>query len=77
MNDALCKVTENKEDVFFPERGASTRKAKVLCRMCSHIEECLAYSLVEQPEFGIWGGLAENERRNIIRKSSLVVSYKK
>ena len=77
MNDALCKITKNKEDVFFPERGASSRKAKVLCRMCSHIEECLVYSLKKKPEYGIWGGLAENERRNLIQKSSLVVSYRK
>ena len=63
MNDALCKIQENKDDLFFPERGASTRKAKVLCRMCPSIEECLSYSINFHQEFGVWGGLSELNRK--------------
>ena len=29
-------------DLFFPERGASTREAKEVCRGCVVREECLA-----------------------------------
>ena len=54
-------------DLFFPERGASTREAKEVCRGCVVREECLEYALVNAEKFGIWGGLSERERRRIRR----------
>ena len=50
-------------DLFFPERGASTREAKSVCRACVVREDCLEYALVNGEKFGIWGGLSERERR--------------
>ena len=32
-------------DLFFPERGASTREAKEVCRACIVRVECLEYAL--------------------------------
>src|SRR5690606_4113979 len=32
-------------DLFFPERGASTREAKEVCRGCVVREECLEFAL--------------------------------
>ena len=32
-------------DLFFPERGASTREAKEVCRGCVVREDCLEYAL--------------------------------
>ena len=55
-------------DLFFPERGASTREAKEVCRGCVVREECLEYSIVNVEKFGIWGGLSERERRRIRRR---------
>src|SRR3954454_5744361 len=55
-------------DLFFPERGASTREAKSVCRGCVVREECLEYALVTGEKFGIWGGLSERERRRIRRQ---------
>lgn len=55
-------------DLFFPERGASTREAKEVCRGCPVREECLEFSLQNSEKFGIWGGLSERERRRIRRQ---------
>ena len=55
-------------DLFFPERGASTREAKEVCRGCVVREECLEYALANGEKFGIWGGLSERERRRIRRQ---------
>jgi WhiB family redox-sensing transcriptional regulator len=54
-------------DLFFPERGASTREAKEVCRGCVVRNECLEYALVNGEKFGIWGGLSERERRRLRR----------
>lgn len=58
-------------DLFFPERGASTREAKEVCRGCVVREECLDYALANGEKFGIWGGFSEKERRTIRRQRAL------
>ena len=54
-------------DLFFPERGASTREAKEVCRGCVVREDCLEYALANGEKFGIWGGMSERERRRVRR----------
>ena len=49
-------------DLFFPERGASTREAKAVCRGCEVRVDCLEYALANGEKFGIWGGMSERER---------------
>jgi WhiB family redox-sensing transcriptional regulator len=58
-------------DLFFPERGASTREAKEVCRGCIVREDCLEYALANGEKFGIWGGMSERERRRIRRQRSI------
>ena len=58
-------------DLFFPERGASTREAKEVCRGCVVREECLEFALANGEKFGIWGGMSERERRRIRRQRAL------
>ena len=67
---ALCLGANN--DMFFPERGASTKEAKEVCRNCPVREECLEYALINAEKFGIWGGLSERERRRLRRQRALV-----
>lgn len=55
-------------DLFFPERGASTRTAKSICRACAVQEACLEFAITNGEKFGIWGGLSERERRKIRRE---------
>ncbi len=58
-------------DLFFPERGASTKEAKAVCRGCVVKEDCLEYALANGEKFGIWGGMSERERRRIRRARAL------
>ena len=68
-NQANCMGVD--PDLFFPERGASTREAKEVCRGCVVQQECLEYALANSEKFGIWGGLSERERRRIRRRRTL------
>ena len=54
-------------ELFFPERGASTREAKEVCRGCVVREDCLEYAIANGEKFGIWGGMSERERRRVRR----------
>jgi WhiB family redox-sensing transcriptional regulator len=58
-------------DLFFPERGASTKEAKEVCRGCIVREDCLEYALSHGEKFGIWGGMSERERRRLRRQRAL------
>lgn len=54
-------------DLFFPERGASTRKAKAICNACEVKGQCLDFAIINGEKFGIWGGMSERERRRVRR----------
>jgi len=54
-------------DLFFPERGSSTREAKEVCSNCVVKHECLEFALRNGEKFGIWGGMSERERRRLRR----------
>jgi len=58
-------------DLFFPERGASTKEAKEVCRGCVVREDCLEYALDHGEKFGIWGAMSERERRRLRRQRAL------
>ena len=58
-------------DLFFPERGASSKEANGVCQGCVVREDCLEYALANGEKFGIWGGLSERERRRIRRQRAL------
>jgi len=56
---------------LLPERGASTREAKEVCRGCVAREDCLEYALDNGEKFGIWGGMSERERRRLRRARAI------
>ena len=60
---ALCAQTD--PEIFFPEKGGSTREAKRICLGCEVRSECLEYAMDKDERFGIWGGLSERERRRL------------
>jgi WhiB family redox-sensing transcriptional regulator len=64
-------------DLFFPERGASTRTAKGICRECSVKNECLEFAIVSSEKFGIWGGMSERERRKIRRQRAVAAERRR
>jgi WhiB family redox-sensing transcriptional regulator len=71
QDDANCLGVD--PDLFVPERGASTREAKEVCRGCVVREDCLEFALRNGEKFGIWGGLSERERRRIRRQRAQAV----
>jgi WhiB family redox-sensing transcriptional regulator len=60
--------------MFFPptaserkeEREARELKAKSICAGCSVQRDCLDYALDIREPHGIWGGLNEHERRELL-----------
>jgi WhiB family transcriptional regulator, redox-sensing transcriptional regulator len=65
MAGALCAQAD--PEAWFPEKGESTRLAKVICRRCPVKAPCLEYALARNERFGVWGGLSERERRELAR----------
>lgn len=65
QDNANCRGAN--ADLFFPERGASTRAAKAICRECQVRVECLEFAISTGEKFGIWGGMSERERRRVRR----------
>jgi WhiB family redox-sensing transcriptional regulator len=63
MADALC--AEVGPEIFFPEKGGSTRDAKRVCAACDVRQQCLEYALRRDEHFGIWGGVSERDRRKM------------
>ena len=66
MRDANCAGTKT-PDWWFPEKGGNTAvketvRALAICEACAVKPECLAFAL-EGKEYGIWGGLTEQERK--------------
>jgi WhiB family transcriptional regulator, redox-sensing transcriptional regulator len=61
MERALCAQVGS--EMFFPDKGGSTRDAKRVCANCDVEAQCLAYALRNDERFGIWGGRSERERR--------------
>jgi WhiB family redox-sensing transcriptional regulator len=50
-------------EVFFPGRGESAEPARRICAECPVRQPCLDYALSHGITHGIWGGLAERDRR--------------
>jgi WhiB family redox-sensing transcriptional regulator len=43
--------------------------AKLICRGCPVSATCLSWALASGQEAGIWGGLTEDQRRRLHRRS--------
>jgi WhiB family redox-sensing transcriptional regulator len=54
-----------------PEKDLREGIAKAVCRRCIAIDKCLSRSLEHGETYGIWGGLNELERRQILRRRAI------
>lgn len=67
-----CRGTES-EIFYHPdgERGRARverdRRAKEICDRCPVIAECAAHALRSGETYGVWGGMTEAERQEILR----------
>jgi WhiB family redox-sensing transcriptional regulator len=71
ITGAAC-IGEDPE-LFFPMGPptlvtAQTARAKAVCVACPVRDECLEWSLVTAQDAGVWGGLDEDERRELRRR---------
>ena len=71
---AACRDTD--PDALFVQ-GAEQNRAKVVCQACPVRTECLADSLDNRIEFGVWGGMTERERRAILKRRPNVRSWRR
>lgn len=69
--DALCAQVDT--TIFFPDKGGSTKEAKLVCSRCPVTAECLAEALKVGEQFGVRGGLSKGERRKLERGDDVVV----
>ena len=69
---AACRGPQ--AEVFFPpahperkeDRADREQEAKAICRTCVVREPCLAYAMRIREPHGIWGGLNEVERKQLL-----------
>lgn len=70
---AGARCVDEDPELFFPTGSGDdalrqTQRAKTICRACPVREDCLEWSLVTCQDAGVWGGLDEEQRREIRRR---------
>ena len=72
-HDAICR--DEDPELFFPVGTSGPAlmqiaEAKSVCRRCPVTESCLQWALESGQDSGVWGGMSEDERRALKRRSS-------
>lgn len=71
--DGACREVDTAQ-FFHPEgeRGSSRRgrveAAKAICEQCPVIQQCREHALAVREPYGVWGGLSEDERADILAR---------
>ena len=66
---AACK---GEPEIFFSDDERSLARARSLCRGCEVRADCLEAALAAGPNlYGLWGGLTQAERRQVVRQGSV------
>jgi len=72
INDAPCQSVD--PEIFFPDPTdlIKTREAKTLCGQCNPVakNDCLTFAMANKIQYGIWGGLTQDERKNLRRRET-------
>jgi WhiB family redox-sensing transcriptional regulator len=61
-------------EVMFAD-AAQQKEATTICRTCPVVARCLGESLDARQAFGVWGGMTERQRRQLLRHHSDVASW--
>lgn len=51
------------------DRQRREQRAKALCRTCPVLVECRTHALRVGESYGVWGGLSETERLELLRRA--------
>jgi WhiB family redox-sensing transcriptional regulator len=62
---AACRGMDTR--IFFPGLGSTGAEAKAVCAACPVAEPCREGAIERREEFGIWGGITESTRKNILK----------
>ncbi|MBT1017538.1 WhiB family transcriptional regulator [Canibacter sp. lx-72] len=70
---AACLTVD--PELFFPAGTTGNsldqiEAAKAVCARCVVTDMCLRYALDSNQDFGVWGGLSEEERRTLKRRAA-------
>jgi WhiB family redox-sensing transcriptional regulator len=62
-------------ELFFPIGNTGPallqiEEAKAVCRRCEVVEACLRWALENGQDAGVWGGMSEDERRALKRRTA-------
>lgn len=71
-HSALCR--DEDPELFFPigttgPAAHQVEQAKVVCRRCAVVDDCLSWALETGQEAGVWGATSEDERRALRRSA--------
>lgn len=72
-HQAAC-LTEDPE-LFFPIGNTGPalvqiEEAKAVCRRCDVVNACLRWAIESGQDSGVWGGMSEDERRALKRRTA-------
>ena len=72
-NRAAC--LDEDPELFFPIGNTGPallqiEEAKAVCGRYKVVETCLEWAMESGQDFGVWGGLSEDERRSLKRRSA-------
>ncbi|MFF8785058.1 WhiB family transcriptional regulator [Streptomyces sp. NPDC015125] len=72
-HDAVCREVD--PEIFFPVGNTGPallqiEEAKVVCRRCPVMGQCLQWALESRQDAGVWGGMSEDERRAMRRRAA-------
>lgn len=70
--EGLCRGMKS-EAFFHPDgekgqaRHLRDERAKAICQACPVLEQCRKHALEVQEPYGVWGGMTESERSEILK----------
>lgn len=69
---AACREVD--PELFFPIGNSGPallqiEEAKQVCRRCTVVDECLRWAIDSGQDAGVWGGMSEDERRVVKRRT--------
>lgn len=70
-DEAECRIWD--PELFFPVGTTGpalhqAEQAKAICRRCPVTRTCLAWAFETGQDAGVWGGMDEDERRQVLRR---------
>lgn len=76
VKEALCAsdaYADERETLWFAPKTdkANTRRARQICWSCSALQACAQWAIDNREPIGLWGGVTEAERRQILRRRGI------